>query len=185
MLMSFGISISVVSGFIGGVILQLAKSYADYFWSSDFFIRQQVLQNINSDNEAIVQEENDIIATLIDNLITTINGDIFGVFVFAAPEGTGKSTLIKTVFDVIKSKKLGMNLKLITNGSTVLQNQKGHECMMIPLNQRPPSDYMPPNSCIIIDQIDFTVDSLSYSLRRYITYLATEQILSIIKSITC
>jgi len=169
------VGVSVLSGFIGGVISQLAKSCVDYFWSLDFFIRQQVLQNMNSYDEEIVLKENDIISneSLIDTMITTLNGDNFGLFVFAAPVGSGKSTVIRIVLQEIKSRKLGMNLKLIKNGNSILQNQKFHECMKIPLN-RPPCNYLPSNSCIIMDQIDFTVKSLSYSLCSYITDLATD-----------
>ncbi len=104
---------------------------------------------MNYDEEEIAQEERNIIPndSLINDMVARLSGNTFWLFVFAAPAGSGKSTSINTALQLMKSKKLGMNLKLIRIGSTVLQNQKFHGYLKIPLN-RPPSDYLPSNSCI-------------------------------------
>ncbi len=122
--LSVGI-ISVVSGFVGGVISQFAKYFVDYLWSTDCFLRQQVQQYMVAD-EPIELDQKDIIPDqpLIDKMVKRMSGRSVGMFIFASPAGTGKSTFIKMALQSIKiNKKLGMNLKLIKNGGSVLQNQ--------------------------------------------------------------
>ena len=87
-----------VSGFFGGVISQIAKSFVDSLWTLDIFIRQRVLQNMNSNDEPIAFDGKYIIPNdpLIEEIVDKLTSDFYGVLVFGAPKGTGKSTFIKT-----------------------------------------------------------------------------------------
>jgi len=173
------IGVTVVCGFAGGVISQCAKSLVDYIWSLDIFVRQRVVQNLDSEDEPINLDENNIIRNdpFIKSIVSKLSGNNFGLFVLGCPAGTGKSTLIQMTLDSIKSRRPLQRLvywKFIKNGDLVLQNQSIHECLKIPSHQSL-SDYLPFNSCIILDQIDVMIkESLDYSFRRYITHLATD-----------
>ena len=168
-------AVMVVGGFVGGAISQCAKTFVDYIFSFDIFVRQRIMQNMNSDSEPINLDQRNIIPNnpLIERIVTKLSGNNFGLFVLGCPSGTGKSTFIRMALNMMKSRQLGVHWKLIKHGDLVLRNQNIHEFLKIPSNKSL-SDYLPYNSCIILDQIDMIEDGLDYSFRRYITHLATD-----------
>jgi len=163
-----------LGGFIGGIISNEAKEFVDTLWSSEFYLRRKVLQNMKA-SEPISLGEKFIIQhnSLMDNLFQMITGDCFGILVFAAPQGAGKSTFINMVLKKIKSEKSYTKLKLIKNGSTILLTKGLHSIFQIP-SEFSLSDFLPKNSVIIIDQIDFQMDPLPADIRSYLTELATD-----------
>ena len=164
--------------FFGSIFTNLAKSLLDFLWTTDCFIQETVKQNlsasdpINLDQENIIRIiPNDI---LIDTIISRIKGNSWGIFVFAAPEGTGKSTFIKMVIQRLKLNDPSIYLKLIKGGSSVLQQKNLCTHLKIP-SARSLSDFLPSQTVIFIDQIDFTIEShLNEELRLYLTELATD-----------
>jgi hypothetical protein len=109
---------------------------------------------------------------LIDKIVSEIISNTHGVFVFAAPQGIGKSTYLKMAAIKLQLNHPNIKLKLIKNGGSVLQNQNLNILLKVP-SGRALSDYLPNNSVIILDQIDFK-SSLSENLRNYLSDLATD-----------
>jgi len=62
---------------------------------------------------------------------------------------------------------------LIKNGRTILLTKGLHSIFHIP-SEFSLSDFLPKNSVIIIDQIDFQMDPLPADIRSYLTELATD-----------
>jgi hypothetical protein len=165
---------SLISGFFGGMLTQLAKSAIDYLWNSDFFIRRSVSTNMDWGNVNLINDNNNVLvdsADLICQIKRKMLGNTYGVLVFAAPQGSGKSTSVNVAAASISANR-SIKLKLIKNGSTVLTNQDLNSHLKIPTG-RALSDFLPANSVIILDQIDFS-SPLSESLCNYITDLATD-----------
>lgn len=166
-----------ISGaFFGSIVSNLGKSLLDYFWASDMCIRETVRQNMIA-SDPINLDENDLVPydNLINRIVSKIQGNTWGIFVFAAPQGTGKSTFVKMAIQNIRMQHPSIKLKLIKGGSSVLQQKNLHVHLRIP-SARSLSDFLPPQSVIFIDQIDFqsTESELSEELRLYLTELATD-----------
>ena len=61
----------VVGGFVSGAISQCAKTFVDYIFSFDIFVRQRIMQNMISDSEPINLDQGNIIPNdaLIENIV--------------------------------------------------------------------------------------------------------------------
>eukprot|EP01036_Dinobryon_divergens_P035001 gene35001-45306_t len=115
--------------------------------------------------------------------------ETFGIFVLAAPEGSGKSTFTKMTMERLKTQHRSIYLKLILIGADLLLQKNLHECLKIP-PRRPLSDFLPELTLIFIDQVDFLMDfnssSLSEQLVLYLTGLAANSVNSkLFKIIIC
>lgn len=177
-----------ISGaFFGSIVSNLIKSLLN---ASDICIRETVRRNMIISDQ-IKLNENDLVPydydNLINRIVSKIQGNTWGVFVFAAPQGTGKSTIVKIAIQNIRMKHPSIKLKLIKCGNSVLQQKNLHIHLKIP-STRSLSDFLPPQSVIFIDQIDFqsTESELSKELHLYLTELATDSSNSkIFKIILC
>jgi hypothetical protein len=148
----------LVSGLVGGIVSQLTKSVLDCIFSSDLMIKISVESNMKMIDPIQLDKSNLVVGfevqILIDKIVSEIISTTHGVFVFAAPQGIGKSTYLKMAAIKLQLNHPNIKLKLIKNGGPVLQNQNLNILLKVP-SGRALSDYLPNNSVIILDQIDF------------------------------
>lgn len=161
----------LVIGFIGGyTISPLGQYIADSINTTDFMIKRSVKRAMTT-NDPINLDESSIIQCdeLIDKMMRKIKSSAFGLFVFAAPSGSGKTTVIKMLVNKIKRDHI---VKYIKDGNEVLEKRDIKELLKVP-HRRSLSDYIPNNSVIILDQIDYPFN-LSNDIRSYLISLAVD-----------
>jgi hypothetical protein len=174
--------LSFIAGvFIGGISTNAGKACLEYVWATDWYIKQTVRQHLKA-SEPIRLSAGYIIPyeSLIDGIVSKLTSkEIFGIFVLAAPEGSGKSTFTKMTMEKLKAQHRSIYIKLISVGSDVLLEKNLHECLKIP-PRRSLSDFLPELTLIFIDQIDFSMDfessPLSEQLVLYLTGLAANSV---------
>jgi hypothetical protein len=156
----------MAGAFIGGIATNAGKTCLEYVWATDWYIKRTVRQHLEA-SEPIRLSAEDIIPydSLIDGIVSKLTSkEIFGIFVLAAPEGSGKSTFTKMTMEKLKAQHRSIYIKLISVGSGVLLDKNLHECLKIP-PRRSLSDFLPELTLIFIDQIDFSMDFESSPLR--------------------
>jgi len=171
--------------FVGAFLTQVAKSFFDRLWESDSCIRYFVEKEMDS-MELIELVDGDYVPhdDLKEGIVDSIIGDRFGVFVFAAPAGSGKSTYIRMAMRDLKSRCSKFKFKVIQEGNDVFQNKNLHEHLKIP-QLKSFSDILPRHSIIIIDQIDLKM-RLTDDIQAYLTDFAADSVNSgIYKIIVC
>jgi hypothetical protein len=163
-------------GFFGGLAASFSKALFDSVWNAECMIKRSVKLSMNTtDNNKIILDEKHIVdnSSIIDEMSGAIN-DGYGIFVCGVPPGSGKSTYMKLLMEKLSKSDVGMSIKLIRNGTTVMQERKLHNLLRIP-ESRCLSEFLPPNSLIIIDQFDVKlIGYLNEITRNYIVELATD-----------
>ena len=165
---------SIVAAAIAGGILTQSKSIVDFLCSMDCYIRYVVERDIDSiDNLKSV--DTDVISCddqVLSKIVSKIIGKNLGIFVFAAPVGSGKSTLIKMAMKEIKNSNRRFKVKLIENGDFVLRMRSLHDSLKIPAD-RCLSEFLPKDSIIIVDQVSMQT-KFNRDLYAYLNGLASD-----------
>jgi hypothetical protein len=167
---------SVFFGFLGGLVANSSKALSDSFWNGECIIRRSIKMSMNAiDNNTITLDEKHVVdnSQIIDEMHRAISGG-HGIFVCGVPPGSGKSTYMKLLMEKLSKSDVGMSIRLIRNGTTAIQERKLHSLLRIP-ESRCLSEFLPPNSLIIIDQFDVKLtEDLKEGIRNYIVELATD-----------
>ena len=160
--------------FIGAVIGAFGKTLVDSMRTTECWQRYNVRRYLTQ-TEPIELPPSDIVPfdNLIDILYRRILSDTYGIFVLAGPAGSGKSTLMKMTNDKLRSKY--PYIKVIKCGSISLLSKNIHELLKIPKGHAL-SDYLPTGTLIIVDHIDFQIESLALDVKSYITELAADSV---------
>jgi len=170
-----------VTSFVAGVFINTAtKAFLESCNGSELIIKRKIINNLNNVDEITTssRHEKDIIInrpTLMRVLEEKLNGTEFGgAFVFDAPMGSGKSTYLKMFLLQEYTKRKGQNFwfKVITSGTEALLNRNVGEILGVPKGC-PLSDFLPKNTIIAIDQVDFRFD-INQRMQSYIAKLATD-----------
>ena len=165
----FGASVGV---YLADMLIQ-----SNLIWETDWYIRYIVKKAMMDSKycmefpaaESMIENK-----ALIDKIVGNLIGESFGLFVFAAPTGSGKSTFIKMAIRKIQELSNGNQfmIKLCMNGGQLLEKRSLHDHFKIPLH-RPLSRYIPRGSIIILDHADVN-PQLPHAVGDYLTELATD-----------
>lgn len=160
---------------LSGVVLgEVGKTLVlDSLWTTECWQKHFVCQNLTAaepvELESAIVVPLDTITNTICRRITNVD---YGLFVLAAPAGSGKSTFIKMALPKLRTKF--SYIKLLRD-STNLFGKNLQESLCIPKHCAL-SEYLPSGTLIIIDQIDFKADSLPPDVKAYITGLAADSV---------
>lgn len=159
--------------FAGAVIGAVGKTFVDSLWTTECWQKWNVRRHLAM-AEPIDLETGDIVSfkDITDIIFRRVTNVDYGVFVLAAPPGSGKSTLIKMTLPELRKKFRYIKI-LRDDGNLFGMNIQ--ESLYIP-RRCALSEYLPAETLIIIDQIDLKIESLSPDLKAYITALAADSV---------
>jgi hypothetical protein len=96
-----------------------------------------------------------------------------GVWIFGAPEGSGKSTYLNHCIELFRKESQQNRLVCTFRGVNILKNRNLHLVLGVPLLESI-SDYIPHGTVIVIDQVDCQIEAIDSLVAEYIVELATD-----------
>lgn len=95
-----------------------------------------------------------------------------GVWMFGAPEGSGKSTYLNRCLELFQSESQRRHVS-VHQGVNALRDRSIHLALGVPLIE-PISRYIPRGTIIVIDQVDCKVEAIDDKISEYVVELATD-----------
>eukprot|EP01039_Chlorochromonas_danica_P009313 gene9313-10280_t len=159
--------------FAAAVIGAVGKTFVDSLWTTECWQKWNVRRHLTV-VEPIDLKSGDIVSfeAITDIIIRRVANVDYGVFVLAAPPGSGKSTFIKMTLPKLREKF--RYIKILRDDENLF-GMNIQESLHIP-RRCALSEYLPAGTLIIIDQIDLQIESLPLDVKAYITALAADSV---------
>lgn len=165
----------ILTMLVGVVIGAVGKTLVDSLWTTECWQRYHVRQNLTQ-TEPIKLEDVDLIpfnSLVNDRICKRLANDEYGIFLLAAPIGSGKSSFMKMALKKLRSQfqyitllKCGGSSVLTRNMNELLKVPKGHAL----------SDYLPEGTLLIVDQLDKINENLTVLEKNFLTELAADSV---------
>ena len=168
------ISISLFVGVCIGGILSYKESIVAFLRSTECYIRYLVARKMDA-NDPLYITNGDVLPheKLIHDVLLKLNGTHFGLFVLAAPRGSGKSSIIEMALKMNSTSESKFKIKLVTSYDLMDQEQYLHKYFNIP-NDSNLSEYLPENSIILLDQVSLPRQFNTHENYMYLARLARD-----------
>jgi hypothetical protein len=160
----------VVAAFVGA----LGKDLYDRSSASRCSRRFRVAFNVRNNRSKLI-ELNEYPVIQLHPIERHINAALResegGVWIFGAPEGSGKSTYLDRCIELFRQEPQTRHV-CVYQGVNYLRDRNIHLALGVPLIESI-SDYIPRGTVIVIDQVDCKVETIDNNVAEYIVELAT------------
>lgn len=141
---------------------------------TEYFIRCIARYVLNSVPEELIRYDKDekyhfVLNASVERIHNILKQSNYGLMVISAPPGTGKSTYLFKALQLMTPKR---RMKIFIGGAYLQDFKYILSTFGIPEHSRKLSQYLPPGSVIIIDQVDLT--EFNEAIRVNVIDLATD-----------